>query len=249
MSRRFLPYSIFIGFDAREAAAYAVCRDSIRRRLTACIPIRALILDDLVQQGLYTRPTERRDGKLWDLISEAPMATEFAVSRFLVPHLARRGIRPGQPAGWALFMDSDMLVRANFVRLFETVADPQYAVMCVKHVHEPPPGVKMDGQEQVRYARKNWSSFVLFNLDHPANDALTPDLVNTVPGRDLHRFCWLKDEEIGELGPEWNFLVGHTDPSIEPKVIHYTEGGAWFPEYRDTPFADEWLAALNGWAR
>jgi hypothetical protein len=32
---------------------------------------------------------------------------------------------------------------------------------------------------------------MVFNCDHPANRALTLDLINTVPGRDLHRFCWL----------------------------------------------------------
>jgi hypothetical protein len=28
----------------------------------------------------------------------------------------------------------------------------------------------MDGQAQTRYARKNWSSVMVFNCDHPANE-------------------------------------------------------------------------------
>lgn len=232
--------SIWIGWDAREAAAYAVARYSIKRRLVRPIPVRALILDSLRARGLYTRPTSRRDGQLWDNISDAPMATEFAISRFLVPYLANEGL--------ALFLDCDMLVRVNIAELFDSI-DPKYAVSVVKHRHEPPPGLKMDGQMQTRYARKNWSSVMVFNVEHPANKALTVEMVNSLPGRDLHRFCWLQDSEIGELGPEWNFLVGHTDPLVEPKIVHYTEGGPWFGEgFEDVLYGDEWSAELSRWA-
>lgn len=231
--------SIFIGWDPREADAFAVARASIRRRCNLPIPIRGVVLDDLKAQGLYWRPTSRRDGNLWDDISGAPMATEFAISRFLVPHLAG--------SGWALFMDSDMLVRADISRLFE-IADPKKAVMVVKHQYDPPEGVKMDGQAQTRYARKNWSSVMLFNVDHSANKGLTVDLVNTVPGRDLHRFCWLKDEEIGELDPSWNWLAGHSDPSIDPKIVHFTLGTPAMAGWEDQPYADEWRAELLRWA-
>ncbi|MBN9548786.1 MAG: hypothetical protein J0H31_07870, partial [Alphaproteobacteria bacterium] len=186
----------------REIDAFAVARNSIRRHMISPVSARGVVLADLRARGLYTRPTSRKDGRLWDEISEAPMATEFACSRFLVPHLAS--------SGWALFMDCDMLVRRDLQRLFG-LADPSKAVMVVKHNHQPTDAVKMDGQAQLRYARKNWSSVMLFNCDHPANKALTVELVNTVPGRDLHRFCWLEDDLIGELSPEWNWLVGHSD--------------------------------------
>jgi len=174
-------HSIWIGFDPREADAFAVARYSINRHLITPIPIRGVVLSELRARGLYTRPTSRKDGRLWDEISEAPMATEFACSRFLVPHLAG--------SGWALFMDCDMLIGTDLLKLF-SLADPSKAIMVVKHNHhQPPEGVKMDGQAQTRYARKNWSSVMLFNCDHPANQALTTELVNSVPGRDLHRFC------------------------------------------------------------
>ena len=125
--------SIFIGFDAREACAFAVCRDSIRRNLTQPIPITGIVLDDVREEGLFTRPMERRGAQLWDTISDAPCATEFSLTRFLTPHLAG--------TGWALFMDCDMLVRCNLARLFE-LADDRYAVMVVKHQHEPSNTVK-----------------------------------------------------------------------------------------------------------
>ena len=60
------------------------------------------------------------------------------------------------------------------------------------------------------YSRKNWSSVVLWNWAHPANRRLTLEMVNTLPGRDLHAFCWLDEWEIGELPVEWNYLVGVT---------------------------------------
>jgi hypothetical protein len=237
--RKVYPRSVWIGFDPREVDAYAVARSSIRRHTLAPIPVSPVELDSLRARGLYRRPTERRDGRLWDVISDAPMATEFACSRFLVPHLAG--------SGWALFMDCDMLVRTNISRLFE-ICDPTKAVMVVKHHHEPPEGEKMDGQIQTRYARKNWSSVMAFNCDHPANKALTVDMVNTFPGRDLHRFCWLEDHMIGELTPSWNWLAYHSSPEIDPDIVHFTEGLPSMLGYEDQPYADEWRRELLAWA-
>lgn len=237
-------FSVWIGFDPREAAAFAVARESIKRRLSLHIPVHGLVLSDLRRRGLYTRPTETRvnsDGhrQLWDSISDAPMATEFAISRFLVPHLARSGL--------ALFMDCDMLVRANLMELFRQI-DSAYAVSCVKHDHRPAEGLKMDGQAQTSYGRKNWSSVMVFNCDHPANQELTVDLVNSARGRELHQFCWLNDDRIGEFGPEWNWLAGYSSPNIDPKIVHHTEGSPCMAGYEDAPFADEWRAELARWA-
>ena len=231
-----MTYSVWIGYDPREAEAFAVARHSIRR-LSGNVPVYPLVLEDLREAGLYKRPTSKRDGKLYDAISEHPMATEFAISRFLVPRLAR---------GWAVFMDCDVLARADIAQLFAE-ADDKYAVMCVKHDHKPKDGVKMDGQAQTRYQRKNWSSVMLFNCDHPSNKKLTVDMINTVPGRDLHALRWLKDDEIGALDGAWNFLVGHSDPSIDPSIVHFTEGGPWFDGYGDVAYADEWRAERSLW--
>jgi hypothetical protein len=229
--------TIYIGYDPRERAAYGVAQSSLQRRLSTSIPIHALALGDVINRGLYTRPTEVREGRLWDVISGAWMSTEHANARFLAPALAK--------TGWALFMDGDMLVRSDVAEVFEDL-DPAKAVYCVKHRHEPEAGPKMDGQVQQPYARKNWTSFMLLNCDHPANRALTPDLINTAPGRDMHRFCWLESEDlIGELDPAWNWLVGHSDPAIEPKVVHFTDGVPDMPGYENVPYADEWRAELR----
>lgn len=231
--------SIWIGYDPRETEAFVIARRTMRSWAPG-IPIDSICLDDMRDLGLYTRPTSTRGGRMWDDISGAYMATEFAVSRFLVPHLAKKG--------WALFVDCDVLVRSHVHELFHTAElNPDKALYCVKHNHVPPQGEKMDGQVQSRYARKNWSSVMLFNCDHPSNQKLTVEMVNAVPGRDLHRFSWLDDHEIGSLDPAWNFLVGHTDPAIEPKIVHFTEGGPWFAAYRDVPYALEWLEERRAW--
>jgi hypothetical protein len=219
------PMSVWIGFDPRETAAFMVARESIRQ-FDRSIPVAAVRLRHLQEEGLYTRPTSRRLGKLWDEISGAHMATEFAITR------------------WALFMDCDVLLRTNLYEL-KALLDDSKAVMCVKHDHRPSFNVKMDGQEQTSYPRKNWSSVMAFNVDHPANDALTADLVSALPGRDLHRFCWLSDDEIGALPPEWNHLVGHSEDVRDPKIVHFTDGGPWFEAFRNVPYADEWFAVLD----
>lgn len=237
--------SIWIGWEPREAAAYAVARHSAERRLTSPIPVMGVHLDRLRSMGVYKRPTSIRDGRLWDDISEAPMATEFACSRFLVPWLAKRH-KSASKQRWAVFMDCDMLVRANMVRLFEE-CDPEKAVMVVKHDHNPVETVKMDGQIQTRYSRKNWSSVCAFNIDHPSNEALTPELVNSVPGRDLHGFCWLKDDEIGEIDPSWNYLVGHTKNVPTPRIVHFTDGIPTMPGYEECEYAGEWEKELELW--
>jgi hypothetical protein len=228
--------SVWIGYDPREADAFAVARASLRRHASEPMLVMAISLPQLREAGLYTRPTSHRGGRLWDDISEAPMATEFAISRFLTPHLAGSGL--------ALFMDCDMLVRKDIAKLF-ALADPCKAVMCVKHVHVPDERTKMDGQLQTFYRRKNWSSVALFNCDHPANRALTVEMINTVPGRDLHAFCWLRDEEIGELPLEWNWLADVSPPIADPAIVHHTLGVPSMPGYKDAPYADEWRTELN----
>lgn len=230
--------SVYIGWDPREADAYIVARRTARRNVIHTTTVRGIVLDDMRERGLYERPTSAKDGRLWDDISEAPMSTEFAISRFLTPILAGSGA--------ALFMDADMLVRASLEPLFQLVKqDPSKAVWCVKHDHKPSRKTKMDGQEQTRYARKNWSSVMLFNVDHPSNAKLTVEMINTVPGRDLHAFCWLDDDEIGEVPAAWNFLVGHTKEDVDPGIVHFTDGIPSMPGYEDCAFADEWRAALR----
>ena len=104
----------------------------------------------------------------------------------------------------------------------------------------------MDGQIQTYYARKNWSSVILWNCSHPSNKLINSMWLNTWPGRDLHAFGWLKDEEIGELPHKWNQLVGVDE--LEERhtgILHYTLGGPWFPDWKGGPADKEWLAEAD----
>ena len=58
---------------------------------------------------------------------------------------------------------------------------------------------------------------------------------------DLHRFNWLEDDAIGELELEWNWLVREYTYSADARIAHFTRGGPWFPEYRDSDYAGEWF--------
>lgn len=233
--------AVYIGWEPREAAAFAVARHSLLKHCSdPSIEVHGLVLDDLKKAGLFWRDQPIVDGKIYDTISEAFCATQFSISRFLIKALAG--------SGWALFMDSDMLIRGDIAEVFGLLDDSK-AIMCVKHDHRPTEGVKMDGQVQSSYGRKNWSSFFAVQCQHPANAALTIELVNTATGRDLHRFCWIEDDDlIGGLPEEWNWLAGHSDPAIAPKNCHHTEGSPCMPGYESAPYSDEWRATLNEWA-
>lgn len=204
---------------------------SLKRRATRPIEIAPIKLHDLRSRGVYWR-------------AEDPLAsTEFTFSRFLTPLLA-------DFQGWALYFDCDFLWLADVAQLFD-LADVKKAVYCVQHDYRPPETTKMDGRVQTLYPRKNWSSLMLFNCDHPSVRKLTPDVVNTETGSHLHRFQWVADQDIGALPEEWNWLEGWTKrPEMgTPKAVHFTRGGPWFERWRTVEYAEAWRAeqaALRG---
>lgn len=230
--------SVFIGWDAREAVATEVAEHSIRKRTESKLDIHHLKHRDLRKAGLFNRPWLIGE-QMVDMLDGRPFSTEFSHTRFLVPVLMKY-------KGWALFMDSDMIFLTDIKKLF-ALCDDRYAVMCVKHNHKPSPmETKMDGRQQLSYHRKNWSSFVLFNCDHHANKSLTEERVNFMSGGDLHAFSWLADYEIGSLPNSYNYIAG-VSPKLPPEkgnrpdVIHYTEGGPWFKECENVPYAQMWV--------
>lgn len=216
---------VFVGYDTREDIAYQVCKHSILTRQPDA-DVRPLKQQELRDAGWYNRPIDKL------------ASTEFTFTRFLIPELTNFD-------GWALFMDCDMILTTDIKELFDQ-ADDKYAVMCVQHDYKVKEQFKMDGQKQTIYPRKNWSSVMLFNCGHKSNRALTQELVNEpeINGAYLHRFSWLKDKEIGELDHTWNYLVGVYDDIEKPNLIHYTEGGPWFENYRNCEFNELWKQEL-----
>ena len=225
------PIPVFIGFDPHERAAVNVLSDSLVQHSSSPLAITPIVARQL--SGVLTR--ERNPNQ----------STEFSFSRFLVPWLMHYD-------GWAIFMDCDMLARGDIRELWD-LRDDRYAVMVVKHAHEPNEPRKFLGALQTRYARKNWSSLMLFNCNQC--QALTPEFVNQASGLELHRFEWLDSEHrIGELPMgRWNHLIDVQRPTTQPAsaggpaLVHWTLGGPWFKDYRFSGgvLAAEWLAARD----
>lgn len=223
---------VYVGFDERMPLAYDVCVSSIEATSKTKQDINPLKIQSLVEDAFYYRPTIEQEGVLFDVISDAPMSTEFAISRFLVPFLS--GFN-----GWSIFCDSDFMFRDDIDKVF-SLCDDKYAVMCVKHFYEPDDRDKMNGQKQTSYFRKNWSSLMLFNNSHPKNAFLNVRNVNSLAGRDLHRFCWLEDDDIGSIPESWNWLEGHSSLMIEPQAVHFTRGTPDMQGYDNVDYGDEW---------
>ena len=222
---------VMIGFDPRERRAYQVCARSIIENTSIPPIIRPIGISTL--GSMYCRKTETRDGKLYDKISDAPMSTEFAIARFYLPLIAHSHV--------VLFCDADFMFRADLEELFDRF-DSRYAVQVVKNQHKAQESVKMDGQIQTDYPRKNWSSLMLWNMKHAGTRRLWFDDVTTKKGLWLHQFSWLKDNEIGELPVEWNHLVGVNQEDENAKAVHFTQGTPDMPGYENCEFAKEWLS-------
>src|SRR4051794_15356098 len=87
-----LPFRIFIGYDSKEPVAYHVLSHSLIKASSIPISITPIALNNL--DGIFIRDRS------------SLQSTEFSFSRFLVPFLS-------EYVGWSLFMDCDMLLRAN----------------------------------------------------------------------------------------------------------------------------------------
>lgn len=218
---------VYLGHDHREEHAYGVADRSMRAFGCDPLPLRE---DRLRLAGILTRPKDMR-GQHYDIVSGAPQSTDFAIARFAVPIICQ--------SGWALFADCDTVAMRDPRAVME-YAHPRYAVLCVKHGKIAMPDMKMDGQAQTQYPRKLWSSVMLFNCDHPANRRLNLTTLNSWPGRDLHAFGWLHDDEIGELPPEANWLVGLQPKPEKPIIAHYTLGVPGMPNRDVTEYDHIW---------
>jgi len=209
---------VFVGYDPREAVAYHTCTNSIIRHAScpvAIVPVALNMFADYAET--------HTDG-----------SNQFIYTRFLVPYLM-------DWAGWAIFIDGDMVVRDDIAKLWN-LRQLDKDVMVVKHNYQTRMPVKYLGSPNQDYPRKNWSSVILWNCNSFPNRRLTPKFVQQATGAELHRFSWLDDSRIGELPPVWNWLPDEYGPNQAAKLLHYTLGTPCFDEFRDTPQAEEWHA-------
>ena len=208
---------VFIGYDHNETVAYHVLSHSIHKTAGAPVTIAPVMLSQLRHRFWRDR--------------DPLQSTDFSFSRFIVPYLCHY-------EGWALFMDCDMLMRADISELW-SLRDDRYAVQVVKHQHVPLEKLKFLGQPQTKYVKKNWSSVMLMNCARC--QGLKNQYVNTATGLELHQFKWLENENlIGDLPSRWNHLVGYDAYDQNAALVHFTEGGPWFKEYENCDYAQEW---------
>ena len=219
MENKMKTLKIFIGYDPKEAVAFHVLCHSLLQRSSKPISITPINLKNL--KGLYSRQHDQRQ------------SNEFSFSRFLVPYLCDYD-------GFGIYMDCDMLALGDISTILNDI-DESHAVSVVQHDYESKVKVKYLGNKQYSYPRKNWSSFIVWNCAHPSNKGVDPKFIGDADAATLHRFLWLKDEEIGELSTKWNWLVGEYDnPTKDIKVLHWTLGGPYFHEYSNGEFSEEW---------
>lgn len=214
------PITIAIGYDPRESIAFYVLAHSILRRASRPVKIVPLALS-MMGNGLHDRPRNQEQ------------STDFTFTRFLTPYL-------GEFNGVSIFMDCDMLCLGDVAELEEVARSaPYHDVFVVKHDYTPSSKVKFLNQIQTLYPRKNWSSVMVFNGHRMACKRLTPDYVDKATPMALHQFQWA--DEVGELAPEWNHLVGEQVPNDHAKLVHFTQGGPWFKEYEHSEYSTEWF--------
>jgi lipopolysaccharide biosynthesis glycosyltransferase len=207
---------LIVGFDQKESVAYHVFCQSVLEK--SSIPVTFLPLAD---NTLNCYKEKHEDG-----------SNKFIYSRFLTPFLM-------DYVGWAIFADGDMICNDDIANLWEK-RDETKAVMVVKHEYKTKQKQKYLGNKNEDYPRKNWSSLVLWNCAHPKNKILSPNFIANSSGAFLHRFSWLDDSEIGELGKEWNWLAIEYPDNPSAKLIHYTLGTPCFKEYSDSPMSERW---------
>ena len=208
--------NLYVGYDEREAIAYHVFCHSVIKNTSIPVKITPLVLSQLKE---FNETHQDR-------------SNDFVYSRFLTPYL-------NEFNGWAIFADGDMICQADLKELIG-MADPNKAIMVVKHDYQTKASIKYLGNINENYPRKNWSSVILWNCSHPKHKILTPEFVSNQTGKFLHRFSWLDDNDIGELPVEWNWLACEYEKNADAKLIHYTLGTPCFKDFRDTDMAEIW---------
>jgi hypothetical protein len=215
------PIPLYVGFDPREAAAYHVFCQSVIEH--ASVPVAFIPL----HKGMIGGFDGQKDG-----------SNAFIYSRFLVPYM-------NNYRGWALFADGDMVCMEDIAKLWALREQNSFdsAVSVVKHNYKTKHDRKYIGTDMEAdnedYPCKNWSSVILWNCGHYANQVLTPEFVAKSPGYFLHRFSWLKESQVGTLPPEWNCLAEEQDLS-SASLVHYTLGVPGIPHYEYCDGSRHW---------
>jgi hypothetical protein len=86
---------------------------------------------------------------------------------------------------------------------------------------------------------------ILWNCGYYPNRLLTREFVAKSPGSFLHRFEWLRDDQIGALPAGWNKLVLEQELDDGDMLRHFTIGTPCFDDYAYSDDGGEWHATLK----
>ena len=90
------------------------------------------------------------------------------------------------------------------------------------------------------------SEWVMFmDADMMWRSDITIYCANNMSGEWLHSLVWMREEDIGELPEEWNYLVGYSNPDINPKIVHHTLGTPDMRMKCSTEYQEEWWSYLD----
>ena len=210
------PLTIYIGYDSKMNDLEKVCEFSIRKTIKD-----AHSRGDFREYMTYEPVIKYLDiSKLPDYNREyANQSTEFTYSRFLIPHLENY-------EGFSLFVDNDFIFTKNILPMFYYL-NPEDAIACIKYPHNEHDESKFDGEINIDYPCKLWSSMMFFNNSHEDCKKLTPEVVNTWTGKQLHQFDWT--DAISEIPQKYIFVEGYDNPEEKWDYtgVHYTRGGPW----------------------
>ena len=217
------PLTIYIGFDSNMNDLEDICKFSILKSIK-----------ESLGRGKWNNYLEfTPEIKFLDIakLSEynreyANQSTEFTYSRFLIPYLENY-------EGFSLFVDNDFIFTKTPLSMFNYL-NPDDAVACIKYPHYEHDATKFDGEVNIDYPCKLWSSMMFFNNGQEDCKKLTPEVVNTWTGKQLHQFEWT--DKISEIPQKYIFVEGYDNPEEKWDYtgIHYTRGGPWIKDMDST---------------
>ena len=208
------PLNIYIGYDSNHGDLHEVNKKSILKNLKTSNGY-------LMKECSWEPEIKYLDiSKLPDYNREyANQSTEFTYSRFLIPYLENY-------EGFSIFIDNDFIWRKNILPLFYYL-NMDDAIACIKYPQIKHDETKFDGQVNIDYPCKLWSSLMVFNNGHEDCKKLTPEVVNTWTGAQLHQFEWT--DKISKIPEHYIFTEGYDNPETkwDCSGYHYTRGGPW----------------------
>ncbi len=144
--------NIYIGYDEHHSITYDACKFSIIKGNS--------------KYDINVIPINYNTINSYDRIMDKYESTQFSFARFWVPYESNY-------KGISIFCDSDFIFMDSIDNLID-LYDDRYAIMCCQHNYTPNSDIKMNGKIQSSYPRKNWSSLMIFNNEHPKNKTLNP---------------------------------------------------------------------------